>query len=88
MCAQDPGVHNWLDTGGVQSGTLDARWQLLPSPDSDLSISGQLVNFQDLASVLPPQLPRVSPAQRAHELKQRNAAFLRRFQVPVPGGHG
>jgi hypothetical protein len=87
MCAQDPGVHNWLDTGGVHIGTLDARWQLLPSPDSDLSISGQLVNFQDLASVLPPQMPRVSPVQRVHELEQRNAAFLRRFQVPYPAGH-
>jgi hypothetical protein len=81
MCAPDPGVHNWLATGGVQIGTLDARWQLLPSPDSDLSISAALVNFQDLPSVLPAQLPRVTPAQRAQQLKQRDAAFLRRFRT-------
>jgi hypothetical protein len=84
MCAADPGVHNWLATGGVQIGTLDARWQLLPSPASDLSISAELVNFQDLPSVLPAQIPRVTPVQRAQELKQRDAAFLRRFQVPRP----
>jgi hypothetical protein len=87
MSAHDPGVHNWLATDGVQIGTLDARWQLLPPAipaSGDLSISAKLVNFQDLASVLPAELRRVSPAQRARELELRNAAFLRRFQVPYP----
>ena len=29
LSPQDPGVHNWVDTGGLRTGVMLARWELL-----------------------------------------------------------
>ncbi|EHB55500.1 hypothetical protein MycrhDRAFT_2694 [Mycolicibacterium rhodesiae JS60] len=29
LSPRDPGVHNWLDTGGLHTGTFTARWELM-----------------------------------------------------------
>jgi hypothetical protein len=29
LSPRDPGVHNWLDTGGLHAGTFTARWELI-----------------------------------------------------------
>lgn len=31
LAPHDPGVHNWLDTGGLRTGTLCARWDARPA---------------------------------------------------------
>lgn len=76
----DPGVHNWVSTGGLNKGTLSLRFQ-----DLDLSssvtptVTARLVRLPDLAAVLPPTTTYVTAAQRQAMLAIRRAAFDSRF---------
>jgi hypothetical protein len=73
---EDPGVHNWLDTGGYLNGQIMGRWlrcssQPLPTLKK--------VKFADIRKHLPPDTPIVSPEARVELLrKRRSAAQLRR----------
>lgn len=76
----DPGVYNWLDTGGLLTGTTQVRWQNV-SIDTDPvkpSISLRVVERKDLASVLPAGTRYVTPEERATQLEQRREAHARR----------
>jgi hypothetical protein len=77
----DPGVHNWLDPGGLHAGTYCARWQKLPAGVSaaDAVLSMQVVKLQDLKSVLPADTKWVTPQDRATQLSARTASFARRL---------
>ena len=37
ISARDPGVHNWLDTGGLHEGIVQVRWQGTPSSVTSLT---------------------------------------------------
>lgn len=78
----DPGVHNWLDPGGLHAGTYCARWQKLPAGVSaaDAVIEMKVVPLGDLKGALPAQTAWVTPDQRAAQLKARTADFARRLQ--------
>ncbi|WP_460355127.1 hypothetical protein [Mycobacterium sp. ZZG] len=78
----DPGVHNWVSTGGLNKGTLSLRFQDLdlnaaPTP----TVDAQVVALPDLPAVLPPTTIYLSAAQRQEQLDIRRAAFDRRFAV-------
>jgi hypothetical protein len=78
----DPGVHNWLDPAGLEQGTMLHRWQGLPDGgfDTDRSVrSARVVTLDQLASVLPTDMRRVTPAERRQHLSARAAALARRF---------
>jgi hypothetical protein len=77
----DPGVHNWMDTGGIDEVTLFHRWQGLPTtPDAvPASIKGELVKLKDLDAVLPKDTRRVSPAERKLQFAARTASFGLRY---------
>lgn len=81
ISARDPGVYNWIDTTGLDDGTLLMRWQGLPHTPSPSvpSVSARLIDLTHLDSVLPPGTRRVSPNQRATQLAQRRAGFNRRI---------
>jgi len=79
---QDPGVHNWIDPGGLQEINLIHRWQGLPRAPAvgeAPAASGRLTKIRDLDSVLPKGMRRVTPAERAAQLAQRRATFQLRF---------
>lgn len=77
VCADDPGVHNWLDTAGFSSGAIQGRWMdssATPIPEVTL------VKFDQVMEYLPPETPTVSLAQREAMIRERRRALqLRRL---------
>ncbi len=81
----DPGVHNWVDPGGLSEGILTLRMAEFPDqrPHPGLAASGQVVKLADLESVLPAGTRQVSAAERAAQLAERTAAYDRRLPEVV-----
>ncbi len=82
ISAQDPGVWNWLDTDGIDSGMYAIRWQSAPA-DVDLTRtvrSARLIDIADLDSALPSETTRVTPAQRDAQLADRASNYNERFR--------
>jgi hypothetical protein len=73
----DPGVPNWLDPGGHVDGTITARFlhaDRAPTPRF------RTVSAATVLEALPPDTPRITPAERAERLTRRRRAVLRRFR--------
>jgi hypothetical protein len=80
----DPGVANWVSTGGLNQGTISIRFQDLPLDPTHLpTVQSQVVPLSQLASVLPANTIYVTPAERAAQLAARKAGFDNRF-APYP----
>jgi hypothetical protein len=76
----DPGVANWVSTGGLNQGTISIRFQDLPLDPTHLpTVQSQVVPLSQLASVLPANTIYVTPAERAAQLTARKAGFDNRF---------
>jgi hypothetical protein len=81
---EDPGVHNWIDTEGLNHTLFLQRWQLLPlGDDSGRSPTqkSRVVKLADLDKVLPEETRWVTPAERRKQLSERLESFNRRHQV-------
>jgi hypothetical protein len=76
LSVEDPGVANWLDSGGHLKGMLIGRWYRSSShPTPTLT----KVKFAQLRDHLPPDTLMLTPAQRAEALRERRVgAQLRR----------
>jgi len=76
----DPGVANWVSTGGLNQGTISLRLQGLDpnSPDKP-SVTTDVVSLDQLAATLPPTTVYVTEEQRAAQLAARKAGYDRRF---------
>lgn len=75
VSAHDPGVHNWLDTTGLQQGMLLLRWyaaRQAPVPQV------QRVPLSQLQAILPTHAQRITANERAETLRQRARAVARR----------
>jgi hypothetical protein len=72
----DPGVHNWLDTGGNLYGMLIGRWYRC----SDHPVPAlKRVKLADLRAHLPADTPAITPEERQAVLRERRiGAQLRR----------
>jgi hypothetical protein len=80
----DPGVANWVSTGGLNQGTISIRFQDLDTTSTTLpTVSSQVVSLDELAAVLPATTVYVTPAERAEQLALRKAGFNKRF-APYP----
>ncbi|MAG34522.1 MAG: hypothetical protein CL908_26935 [Deltaproteobacteria bacterium] len=78
----DPGVANWLDTDGLDIGGYFLRWMKfpeLPASGDGLVREVKLLKLADLEQMLPKDMPRLTPAQRAQELTARTKAYERRL---------
>jgi hypothetical protein len=68
IAADDPGVPNWLDTGGNLEGAIMLRWTGASSgPAPSLTV----VDSADLKSRLPTGTPQVSKTEREEQLRAR-----------------
>lgn len=69
----DPGIHNWIDTGGVHEGIFYFRWQGLPPDDRDPPVvrDFRLVRRHRLAEALPAGVARITPTERAAQQSER-----------------
>ena len=76
----DPGVANWIDSDGLHEAILTLRMAEFggDGPTEDLGARGRVVKLDDLEKEVP-TLRRVSTAERAAELTDRRAAYLRRL---------
>jgi hypothetical protein len=80
----DPGVANWVSTGGLNQGTISIRFQDIDPAVTQLpTVSARVVALSELASVLPPNTQYVTAAQRAAQIATRKAGFDNRF-APYP----
>jgi len=76
----DPGVTNWIDSDGLNEGILTLRMAEFggDGPKEDLGARGRVVKLDDLDTEVPTLRP-VSPPERAAQLADRRAAYLRRL---------
>jgi hypothetical protein len=78
---RDPGVHNWVDPGGLRQIYAIHKWQGLPrrANTEEPQISGRLVKLDRLREILPPETRWLSADERSAQLRQREADFARRL---------
>ena len=76
----DPGVANWVSTGGLSQGLISMRFQKL-DPDSPEvpSVQSEVVKLADLPDSLPADTMFVTPEERAAQLEARLAGFNKRW---------
>lgn len=80
----DPGVANWVATGGLHQGTICLRFQGLdPAASEEPSVSTQVVSLDQLPNVLPETTAYVNGEQRVQQLVTRKAGYNKRF-APYP----
>jgi hypothetical protein len=71
VSASDPGTANWIDVTGEPGGLLVYRYvgaRTRPVP------AGELVAAGEVRSRVPEDHPRVTPAERAEQLRRRRVA--------------
>lgn len=68
LALEDPGVPNWLDTGGFTQGTVMGRWY---AADSQPLPTIKAVPLSEVRKFLPGDTPRVSPSDRERQLRAR-----------------
>ena len=78
VSAHDPGVHNWIDTGGTLQGTMQTRWQGLP-PGRQPQARAIHVERMPLDAAAALDLPCVTAAERRQQIHARRAGHDRRF---------
>jgi hypothetical protein len=81
VAPEDPGVANWVDTGGLHEGKLLIRWQVLPaSAKADGAVwKVELVKVSDLKSALPAGFEAVSPLRRQALRAARAKDYAHRY---------
>ena len=73
----DPGVHNWVDTGGLQEGWFLLRWQGFDGAGNPEGLirgnpgESKLVKLAELEKHLPAGCPTVTIAQRREQIQKR-----------------
>jgi hypothetical protein len=81
VSATDPGVVNWVGTGGFKDLLPMVRWQGMapdgPDPRHELSI----VPLRRLDEALKASIARIDPVARDVQLGDRRAAWARRISV-------
>jgi hypothetical protein len=78
ISATDPGIPNWIDTGGVLKGFMFFRGQRLrgaglPQPRT------RLVPIAGVREEFPAEEPGVTPAERREAVRQRQLSVFRRY---------
>ncbi len=75
VSAKDPGVPNWLDTAGYDSGAIQGRWtECSANPIPTV----QKVAFADVRKNLPPDTLVVTPEQREQLVRERRSQVQQR----------
>ncbi len=73
VSATNPGVANWLDTGGLTRGEIFARFENVDDRDAAIGqgVTAQVVSLDDIAQYLPSDTPTVSPEEFAADMARR-----------------
>jgi hypothetical protein len=76
MAHKDPGFHNWIDTCGFELGHMCARNNFT---SEWTEYRTQVVKHDALADHLPADSARVTPEERAEQMRTRFHSILRRY---------
>lgn len=78
---RDPGIHNWIDTGGLRRTMFGQRWQAFDrsGEHDDPWMTVREVNFDQLESELPGGVRRIDEKGRRAQIAARTAGFASRF---------
>lgn len=68
LAGQDPGFANWLDTGGHGFGMVIGRWYRCSSHPTP---QVRKVKFTELPDLLDGRTPRITPEDRASDMRER-----------------
>jgi hypothetical protein len=81
IAPEDPGVANWVDTGGLHEGKFLVRWQVLPaSAKADGAVrSVKLTKLSELRAALPAGFEAVTPVQRLALRSARAKDYAHRY---------
>ena len=75
VSASDPGVPNWLDTAGYNSGAIQGRWtECLANPIPSI----RKIALADVRKYLPAETPVVTADQREHLVRERRSQVQQR----------
>lgn len=87
IAGEDPGVHNWIGTGGLPEGILTLRMAEFPEGGArpDLSARGRVVALDRLDQEVP-GLARVTAEERARQLAGRRAGYVAKRLPELDGG--
>jgi hypothetical protein len=77
VCASDPGVRNWLDTGGRRTGMITHRWVAGPAS----SILSTVVAGADVRNHLPEDTPVFTVSDRAAQNARRQQHVAWRYRT-------
>ena len=73
----DPGVANWISTGGLNQGTISIRFQDFDATNPKTpTVSAELVGLSQIN-------PDFTPDERAYQIAQRQLGYYRRY-APYP----
>lgn len=82
IARNDPGVYNWLDSGGYGAGNLLLRWQSLPAnTDPTTLLKSECVKLTSLADYLPADTRYISSTERELQRQQRLQHYENRLQI-------
>lgn len=81
----DPGVANWVSTGGLNQGTISMRFQGVdPDSTNNPTVTTQVVKVSEVAGIVAGD-PNTTPEQlnydRAQQIAERQAGYDRRYTV-------
>lgn len=78
----DPGVHNWIDTGGLRRTIFGQRWQAFrrDAKSEDPWMTVRQVAFDRLDKELPEGVRRIDAVGRHDQVTAREIGFARRFE--------
>lgn len=76
----DPGMANWLDAGGRQTGLCTLRW-FWPESDDAPGPTGRVVKLADIAQHLPTDTEIVSAEERQTLIESRRRHLAWRFRT-------
>ncbi len=75
---RDPGIPNWLDSGGHHQGLLTFRWFW---PNGDPAMSSRVVKASEVRSLMPEASPVIDAEARREEIRARKQHLAWRFRT-------
>ena len=78
LATGDPGIANWLDTGGHHQGLMTFRWFW---PESDPTPTTKVVKLSEVAGLMPEDSPRPDAEAREREIRERKRHLAWRFRA-------
>jgi hypothetical protein len=82
VSARDPGIQNWMDTAGYDSGFMVVRFTFssMPTPEQLPKVRIQLVPFGRIKEFLPSDTPAFSRRARMRQIRIRQRHVSVRYR--------